>query len=76
MSSSREPEEPKPSIRAEESISKTETEEVTNQATITVILVMIQGIDEIRAELVEEIQSALLESDYSRISHKKGDRLP
>ena len=51
-------------LPVEESITKTEREEVTNQATIKGILVTIQGIDEIRAELGEERQSALLESDY------------
>ncbi len=72
ISSSLEPEEPKPSLTAEESISKTETEEVTRPATRKGILVMRQGIDEIRAELGEERNSALLESDYWDETHSWG----
>ena len=52
-SSLREPEEQKQSVPNEKSISQIETEEVTNQTPLTVILVMRQGIDEIRAELGE-----------------------
>ncbi len=72
ISSSLEPEEQKPSVPAEESISKTETEEVTNQAMIAVILVMRRDLDEIRAELGEERKSALLESYYWDESHSWG----
>ena len=71
VSSSLEPEEPKPSL-TEESISKTETEEITSQVTRKGILVMRQGIDEIRAELGEERNSALLESDYWDETHSWG----
>ena len=72
ISSSLEPEEPKPSVPVEESISKTETEEITNQSLRKSILVMRQGIDEIRAELGEERSSALLESDYWDETHSWG----
>ena len=66
------PEEQKSSLPAEESISKTETEEITSQVTRKGILVMRQGIDEIRAELVEEERSDLLESDYWDETHSWG----
>ena len=66
------PEEQKSSLPAEESINKTETEEITNQVTRKGILVMRQGIDEIRAELVEEERSDLLESDYWDETHSWG----
>ncbi len=58
------PEEQKPSLPAEESRSKIETEEVPSQVTRKGILVMRKDIDEIRGELVEEERSDLLESDY------------
>ncbi len=66
------PEEQKSSLPAEESTTKIETEEITSQVTRKGILVMRQGIDEIRAELVEEERSDLLESDYWDETHSWG----
>ena len=72
ISSSLEREEPKPILTVEESISKTETEKITNQARLKDIQVMRRDVDEIKAELVEEKQSALLESDYWDETHSWG----
>ena len=66
------PEEQKPSLPAEESRSKIETEEVPSQVTRKGILVMRKEIDEIRGELVEEERSDLLESDYWDETHSWG----
>ena len=72
ISSSLEPEEPKASLTVEEGSSKTETEKITNQANLKDIQVMRRDVDEIKAELVEEKQSALLESDYWDETHSWG----
>ena len=69
ISSSKKPEEQKPSGAAEESIRKTEREEVTNQGTIAVILVIKQEIDDVRAEFGEERSSELVEPNYGDETH-------
>ena len=69
---SAESEEPKASVPAEESLNKTEREEVTHQVTSKGILVMRRDLDEISSELREERNSALLESDYWDETHSWG----
>ena len=69
---SAESEEPKASVPAEESLNKTEREEVTNQVTSKGILVMRRDLDEISSELREERNSALVESNYWDETHSWG----